>query len=203
MPAPKKFDIYKEFAADYVTPKQPAFVDIKRAKYLAIAGRGEPGGKVFQAAIGVLYNVAFTVKMARKFAGRDYTVSKMEGLWWADDPKQSFMDVPPSAWNWKLIIRVPDFITDKEVAGAIEKLVAKGKPREVSNVKLEELREGKCVQILHLGPYEKERPTIARTEAFAKAHCVKFHGLHHEIYLSDPRHVAPAKLRTILRHPVK
>jgi hypothetical protein len=203
MPTPKKFDIYKEFADEYITPKKPVFVEIKRASYLAIQGHGEPGGKTFIAAIGALYNVAFTVKMARKFAGRDYAVSKLEGLWWLDDPKGSFLDAPPSTWNWKLMIRVPDFITGKEVAGAIEKLLAKGKPREVASVKLEELREGKCVQMLHLGPYDKERATIEQMLAHAAASGLKFHGLHHEIYLSDPRRVAPAKLRTILRHPVK
>jgi hypothetical protein len=203
MATPKKFDIDKEFAEDYIAPKTPAFVQIKRAAYLAISGRGEPGGKLFTASIGALYNVAFTVKMARKFAGRDYTVSKLEGLWWVDDPKRLFMDEPPSAWNWKLMIRVPDFITEKETAAAIEKLLAKGKPREVANVKLEELTEGRCVQMLHLGPYDKERPTIAAMEACAKESGLKFHGLHHEIYLSDPRRVAPAKLRTILRHPVR
>lgn len=203
MAAPKKFDIYKEFAAEYVTPTSPALVDIKRAHYLIVTGRGEPGGAAFQSAIGALYNVAFAVKMARKFAGRDYTVSKLEGRWWVDDPKRSFLDEPPSEWSWKLMIRVPDFIKEKEVAATIEKLVAKGKPKEVSTVKLEELHEGKCVQVLHVGPYEKERPTIDGMHAFAEERGLKFHGLHHEIYLSDPRRVAPAKLRTILRHPVK
>jgi hypothetical protein len=203
MATPKKFDIYKEFADDYVTPKTPSFVQIKRAVYLAIAGRGEPGGKLFTASIGALYNVAFTIKMARKFAGSDYTVSKLEGLWWVDDPKRLFMDEPPAAWNWKLMIRVPDFITEKETAAAIEKLLAKGKPREVANVNLEALTEGHCVQVLHLGPYDKERPTIDAMHAYAEENGVTFHGLHHEIYLSDPRRVAPAKLRTILRHPVK
>lgn len=203
MAAAEKFDIYKEFAEDFVTPKTPVLVDIKPANYLAVAGRGEPGGTAFQSAIGALYNVAFTVKMARKFAGRDYTVCKLEGRWWVDDPKRSFLDEPPSAWNWKLMIRVPDFITEKEVAGAIEKLKAKGKPKEVGGVKLEEVHEGNCVQVLHLGPYDKERPTIERMHAFAQERGLKFHGLHHEIYLSDPRRVAPAKLRTILRHPVR
>ncbi len=203
MAAPRKFDIYKEFAAEYVQPKKPEFVEIRQAHYLAIQGRGEPGGKAFQAAIGALYNVAFTVKMARKFAGRDYTVAKLEGLWWLDDRERSFLDVSPQTWNWKLIIRVPEFITEKEVGGAIEKLLAKNKPREVASVRLEELREGKCVQILHVGPYDKERPTIAQMQAHADAHGLKFHGLHHEIYFNDPRRVAPAKLRTILRHPVK
>jgi len=199
----KKFDIYKEHAADYVTPKTPALVDIKPANYLVVTGRGEPGGEAFQSAIGALYKVAFTVKMARKFAGRDYTVSKLEGRWWVDDPTRSFLDEPPSKWNWKLMIRVPEFIKEKEVAASIEKLLAKGKPKEVAGIKLEVLNEGNCVQVLHLGPYDKERPTIERMYTFAQEHGLKFHGLHHEIYLSDPRRVAPAKLRTILRHPVR
>lgn len=199
----KKFDIYKEHAADYVTPKTPALVDIKPANYLVVTGRGEPGGAAFQAAIGALYNVAFTVKMARKFAGRDYTVSKLEGRWWVDDPTRSFLDEPPTKWNWRLMIRVPEFIKEKEVSASIEKLLAKGKPQEVAGVKLEMLKEGKCVQVLHMGPYDKERPTIERMHAFAKEHGLQFHGLHHEIYLSDPRRVAPAKLHTILRHPVR
>jgi hypothetical protein len=203
MPASKKFDIYKESAADYVTPKDPVILNIKPAQYLAIAGRGEPGGKTFQSTIGALYNVAFTVKMARKFAGRDYTVSKLEGLWWIDDSARSFLDSPPESWNWKLMIRVPAFITEKEVAASIEKLLGKNKPKEVASVKLEKLTEGKCVQVLHLGPYDKERPTIERMHAHAESNGLKFHGLHHEIYLSDPRRVAPAKLRTILRNPVE
>jgi hypothetical protein len=199
----KKFDIYKEHAADYVTPKTSTLVDIKPASYLVVTGRGEPGGAAFQSAIGALYNVAFTVKMAHKFAGRDYTVSKLEGRWWVDDPTRSFLDEPPSKWNWTLMIRVPEFIKEKEVAASIEKLLAKGKPKEVAGIKLEVLHEGNCVQVLHLGPYDKERPTIERMYAFAQEHGLKFHGLHHEIYLSDPRRVAPAKLRTILRHPVR
>lgn len=203
MTAPKKFDIYTEFAADYVTPKTPVFVQIKRAVYLAIAGRGEPGGKLFTASIGALYNVAFTVKMARKLAGRDYTVSKLEGLLWVTDPDRSFMDEPPQNWQWKLMIRIPDFITEEEVSAAVEKLLEKGRPPEAASVKLEELIEGRCVQVLHLGPYDKERLTIAAMEACAKENGLEFHGLHHEVYLSDPRRVAPARLRTILRYSVK
>src|SRR6202162_4039101 len=141
MAAAKKFDIYKEFADDFVTPRTPVLVDIKPANYWAVTGRGEPGGTAFQSAIGALYNVAFTVKMARKFAGRDYTVSKLEGLWWIDDSARSFLDSPPESWNWKLMIRVPAFITEKEVAASIEKLLGKNKPKEVASVKLEKLTE--------------------------------------------------------------
>ena len=203
MSKPQKFDTYKQFAADYVAPKEPVLLRLKAARYLAIAGRGEPAGKAFQAAIGALYNVAFTVKMARKFAGRDYTVSKLEGLWWADEAGREFLETPREKWNWKLMIRTPAFISEKEVAGAKEKLLGKGKASEIAGVKLETLEEGQCVQVLHLGPYDAELETITRLRAAAAAKGLTFHGLHHEIYLSDPRRVAPAKLRTILRHPVR
>jgi hypothetical protein len=203
MSKPQKFETYKEFAADYVAPKEPALLRLKPARYLAIAGRGEPGGKAFQAAIGALYNAAFTVKMARKFAGRDYTVSKLEGLWWADDSGREFLETPREKWNWKLMIRTPAFITEKEVAEAKKKLLAKGKPPEIAGVKLETLAEGQCVQMLHLGPYDAEPATLARMGKFAEKRGLVFHGLHHEIYLGDPRRVAPAKLRTILRRPAK
>ncbi len=198
----RKFDIYQRHKADYVTPSKPALVEMQPAQYLAIAGQGAPEGKVFQANISALYNVAFTVKMARKFAGRDYTVSKLEGLWWANNGK-SCLEVSPKDWNWKLMIRTPDFITQKDLDSAIAKLREKGKPAEVSEVKLETLDEGLCIQVLHVGPYDAEAPTIAQMEAFVGEKGLGFHGLHHEIYLSDPRRVPPARLRTILRHPVK
>jgi hypothetical protein len=132
-----------------------------------------------------------------------YTVSKLEGLWWTELAGREFLETPREKWNWKLMIRTPPFITEKEVAGAKAKLLAKGKPREIAGVNLETLEEGQCVQVLHLGPYEAESATIARTREAAGKKGLKFHGLHHEIYLSDPRRVAPAKLRTILRRPVK
>ena len=100
------------------------------------------------------------------------------------------------------MIRTPDFIGTKELQAAISKLRDKGKPAEVSSVALETLKEGSCVQVLHVGPYDGEAATIAQMKNLAAAEGLSFHGLHHEIYLSDPRRVAPAKLRTILRHPV-
>lgn len=199
----KKFDIYEAYKADYVTPKKPALADLKPAHYLLIAGQGSPEGKVFQAKVGALYNVAFTVKMARKFAGRDYTVSKLEGLWWVNDANREFLDVPRDLWNWKLLIRVPEFITKKEVEEAIAKLQQKDKPAEVAEVRLEALDEGRCVQMLHVGPYDREAPTLAQMSAFARQKGLTFHGLHHEIYLSDPRRVPGERLRTILRRPAR
>lgn len=199
----KKFDIYQAHKTEYVTPKKPLLVEMKPARYLAICGQGEPGGKEFQTQVGALYNVVFMVKMARKFAGCDYTVSKLEGLWWGEDKNAVLLGEPREIWNWNLLIRTPDFITAKEVTTAIRKLKEKGKPAEVAEVKLESLDEGRCVQMLHVGPYDAEQPTLAAMMAFALEKGLAFHGLHHEIYFSDPRRVAPPRLRTILRHPVR
>jgi len=203
MPTATKVDVYRQFRSEYITPKKPSLVEVKPARYLAFTGRGEPGGTAFQAATAALYNVAFTVKMARKFAGQDYTVCKLEGLWWADDPAQCFASQPRETWNWKLMIRVPSFVEESDLRAATEKLLAKGKPREIADVKLEVLDEGTCLQILHVGPYDQESATITQLHAFAEKNGLEFHGLHHEIYLNDPRRVAPAKLKTILRIPVR
>lgn len=189
-----KLDLYKLHAADYVTPKKAALVTIPPAQYLAVEGEGKPGGEESDRDIGALYAVAFTIKMASKRSGRDYGVNKLEGLWWG---KRG------ASWNWKFLIRTPDFIGEKERRQALETLREKGKPPETAKVRLESLDEGLCVQMLHVGPYDKEAPTIAAMEELAAGKSLAFHGLHHEIYLSDPRRVAPECLRTILRHPVR
>ena len=202
MPAAPKLDLYKVHKAEYVTPKKPLLVQTKPAKYLAITGQGAPSGKAFQEGVGALYNVAFTLKMAKKFAGQDYKVCHLEGLWWGDKEGQDFAAQPPDAWNWKLIIRVPDFIVAKDLKEAVATLKEKGKPPDVANVKLETLDEGQCVQMLHVGPYSKEGETISQMLALAREKRLSCRGRHHETYLSDPRRVPPQRLRTILRLPL-
>jgi hypothetical protein len=199
--AGSKLDLYALHKHEYVTPREPVLVTIKPARYLVIAGRGEPGGEAFLAAIGALYAVAFTVKMARKAAGRDYTVAKLEGLWWGKGTRD-FQLEPRTAWHWQLLIRVPDWIQAREVSQCAEGLVKKGRPREVLHVELLVLNEGAVVQMLHVGPYEDETRSLERMTAFAAAQGLSMHGKHHEIYLSDPRRVDARKLRTILRLPV-
>ena len=110
--------------------------------------------------------------------------------------------MPKDQWRWRLLIRTPEFVAAKELAAAAAKLIAKGKPAEVNQVKLETIDEGRCVQMLHIGPYDREGDTVAGMGAFAGEHGLKFAGPHHEIYISDPRRVAPEKLKTILRLPV-
>ena len=197
-----KVDLYKEHASEYVTPKTPKLIDVGPATYLTIDGKGEPGGEEFTAGVGALYSVAFTVKMARKFAGHDFAVAKLEGLWWTEPATSHFMNTPRENWHWKLMIRIPEFVTEDEIAGTVESLVMKGKPVNTRKVSREVIDEGRCVQMLHVGPYADEPKSLQMMQDFLTAAGLRFAGRHHEIYLSDPRRVAPDKIRTILRHPV-
>jgi hypothetical protein len=196
--AAEKVDLYKLHKSEYVTPKEPVLIDAGPAKYLAADGVGAPGGQKFQEAIGALYSMAYTMKMTKKFAGQDYKVCHLEGLWWGFEQMEA-----QDTWRWKLLMRVPDFIKAVDLKEAVATLKKKGKPESPVEVRLETLKEGRCVQVLHTGPYADEPATIARMEAHAKDKGFSFAGPHHEIYLSDPRRVAPEKLRTILRMPVK
>ena len=203
MSEPEKIDLYKLHKDHYTAPKQPKLIDVGQARYLAVSGRGEPGGKAFSARVGALYSMAYTMKMTRKFAGQqDYVVCKLEGQWWLDDEESNLSDTPPEQWHWKLLIRTPDFVGDDELDGAVQTLLKKGKEEEIRHVKFEALREGLCVQMLHVGPYQQEHETILKMAAFADEQGLEFRGRHHEIYLSDPRRVPPERLKTILRHPV-
>jgi len=197
-----KIDLYKQHKAEYAATRKPALVRIGKAQYLSIEGQGAPGSELFTASIGALYGVAFTVKMTRKFSGRqDYAVCKLEAQWWCDG-RQDFTAAPQRDWQWMMLIRTPDFIIQKDVESAVAVLLKRGKEKDVERVRLESLSEGNCVQMLHVGPYDKEHETIGLMKTFAASKGLSFQGRHHEIYLSDPRRVAPAKLKTILRMPV-
>jgi len=200
--ATAKLDLYAKHKNEYLaSAKKPSMVRVGPARYLSVAGRTPPNSEEFHRAIGALYTVAFTLKMSRKAAGQDYTVTKLEGLWTLDsadaDPAS-----PSTVWSWDLMIRVPPFVTEREVGATIDGLIAKGKPADVRSVRLVDLKEGECVQMLHVGPYTAEQPTLAKMKEFADLAGRTISGRHHEIYLSDPRRVKPDKLRTILRQPV-
>ena len=200
----EKIDLFKLNKDQYVSPKKPQLVEIKPAKYLAITGRGAPGGEEFSAKIGALYGAAYTIKMTLKFAGmQDYTVCKLECQYWLDGDSYDFSNTPQEQWNWKFLIRTPDFVENEDLDRAAKKLLAKGKAPEVKQVKLESISEGLCVQALHIGPYDKEAETLTQMMDYAGEQGMEFHGMHHEIYISDPCRVAPEKLKTILRMPVK
>lgn len=197
----EKIDLYKLHKDDYITPKKPVLLTVKAATYLAIEGQGEPGGKTFTDKIGALYGAAFTIKMTRKFGGQqDYSVCKLEAQWWGD--MDDFAKAPREKWRWKLLIRTPDFVKRQELDKAVAALISRGKSSSVRELKLESITEGHCVQMLHVGPYDREHETVALMKDHVEKNGLKFHGRHHEIYLSDPRRVPAERLKTILRLPV-
>ena len=194
-----KLDLYKVHKAEYAMPSNPVLVRTKPARYLAISGQGAPGGARFTACVGALYGVAFTIKMTRKFAGKqDYAVCKLEGQWYFDSEPAG---IPKDKWKWRLMIRTPDFISREDLEAAVVTLRKRGKSREIEEVTLETIDEGVCVQMLHTGPYEREDKSVALMQSFAEARGLKLSVPHHEIYLSDPRRVPPERLKTILRAP--
>jgi hypothetical protein len=194
-----KLDLYKLHTTEYAAPTKPVLVRTKLAQYLVISGQGAAGGTRFTACIGALYGAAFTIKMTRKFAGKqDYAVCKLEGQWFFDvEPAAT----PKEAWKWKLMIRTPEFVTEKDLNTAVGTLLKRGKSRKIEEVTLETIDEGVCVQMLHVGPYETENATITLMRSFAESNGLNLSGPHHEIYLSDPRRVPPERLKTILREP--
>jgi hypothetical protein len=199
-----KIDLFKQLKkTDYAQPQKPALVDVKDGVYLSIEGSGPPDSQQFEVKVGALYAVAYTVKMTRKFDGRqDYVIGKLEGQWWSD-PGPDLKNVPKEQWRWKLMIRTPDIVGAEELVQAAKTLRARRKDPEVEDVKLETMAEGPCVQMLHIGPYDREWETIAQMLEFAAENGYESHGRHHEIYLSDPRRVPPDRLKTILRMPVR
>ncbi len=186
-----KLDLYMKHKDEYSARRKPALVNLKRASHLTIAGTGGPGSDTFKAAFVVIYGSAFTIKMTEKMNGRDYAVCKLEAQWWGTEETPDFWALPRDGWNWKILIRTPDFITQKHLKAAVKTLADKGKGANTDKVVLEKILEGKCVQMLHVGPYDREGETMAEMAAFAEEQGLSFHGLHHEIYLSDPRRVKP------------
>jgi hypothetical protein len=184
-----------------VAPRNPRVITVGKGQYLSVEGRGRPDDSLFQARVGALYGMAWTLKMTKKKLGKDFRVMPLEALWWSDAAE--FFATPEAEWNWKLLLRVPNFVRRRDLAAAAEALTARGRAQGAGDVALEQLKEGRCVQALHLGPYGDERETIERMARAARAHGLALHGRHHEIYLSDPRRVPPERLRTILRHPVR
>ncbi len=199
----EKIDLFKQFKSEYKAVGKPVLIEASEAQYLAIEGQGEPGGAVFAESVGALYGMAFTIKMTRKAAGLgDYVVCKLEAVWGGEGDEE-FCNLPPKQWHWKMMIRTPDCVGSSDLERAAEAIVNKGKGEEVRRVGLEKLDEGLCVQMLHVGPYDKEGETVEVMKQFAAESGYELHGKHHEIYLSDPRRVPPERLKTILRRQIK
>ncbi|WP_409466459.1 GyrI-like domain-containing protein [Amycolatopsis sp. GA6-003] len=204
--AMEKYDVKKAHRALY-SPSSKDFtvVDVPALQYLAVDGHGDPNtAPEYQNAVEALYGIAYSIKFAsKKNLGRDFVVGPLEGLWRADDPAV-FVARDKAKWDWTMLINQPDWVTEEMVREAAESVAKKKDNPALAEVRLRTLTEGASVQILHLGSYDDETPTLHRLhDEYLPEHGLTFNGDHHEIYLSDPRRTAPDKLKTVLRQPVK
>jgi hypothetical protein len=199
-----KLDLRKELKRFYTAKRKPELVDVPPGKFLNIVGRGAPDGEAYAAAIQALYGLSYALKFRCKAEGRDFTFIALEGLWWWDDPTIFDLEgAPPrEEWNWKSMIRQPDFISP-EMLEEVRPEVSEKRGPAVDKVVLETFHEGLCAQIMHLGPYNEEGPTIQLLHDYITEQGYRMRGDHHEIYMSDPRRSKPEKLKTIIRHPIE
>ena len=190
-------DYWKAPTADFVV------IDVPRFNFLMVDGQGNPNtAESYGAAVSALYATSYKLKFMSKAAGRDYVVPPLQGLWWADD-MSDFVARRKERWRWTMMLMLPDWVGPAAAAEAIETFRAK-EWQVPETLRFEAFEEGRSVQILHVGSYDDEAPTIRRLhEVYLPANGLVENGRHHEIYLSDPRRVAPEKLRTILRQPVR
>lgn len=203
-----KIDLKKQHKELYsASKKNPSLVDVPKQVIISIDGKGDPNTSIdFQNGVETLFPVAFKMKfMSKKILGQDYVVMPLEGLWWAEDMKDFTMDNREN-WLWKIFIVQPDFITKEIYDVAVAEVKKKKNPPSLDKLSFATFHEGPSIQILHIGPYKEEGPTIKKLHTFARENNYTFDGIlrkHHEIYLSDMRRTAPEKLKTILRQPVE
>lgn len=211
-PKRKSFDYKKEYKEFYLPKNQPGIVDVPPMNYLAVRGKGDPNAEnsEYKASIGLLYAIAFTIKMSRKSSHQiegyfDYVVPPLEGFWWQEHCNE--IDYAHKEdFQFISLIRLPDFVTKTDFDWAIEEAAAK-KKTDFSKVEFLTYTEGLCVQCMHIGPYDAEPRTVEKMHTFMTAQGYELditdQRFHHEIYLSDARKVSPEKLKTVIRHPVK
>lgn len=206
------FDFKREYKDLYQPKGSPSVVEVPPMDFLAVRGQGDPNveGGAYKQAVGMLYAMAYTLKMSCKTDYRidgffEYVVPPLEGFWWQERIK-GFDYRHKELFHWISVIRLPDFVTSQDFAWAVAEATAK-KKQDFSQVEFITVEEGLCVQMLHIGPYDDEPGSVALMDAFiaSKGYANDFSDtrLHHEIYLSDARRTAPEKRRTVIRHPIR
>jgi len=206
------FDFKKEYKEFYMPAARPSIVTVPPMNYIAVRGEGDPNAEdgAYKQAIGLLYGIAFTIKMSKKGNHRiegffDYVVPPLEGFWWQDGVEG--IDYTHKEWfQWISVIRLPDFVTKKDFDWAVAEATRK-KKTDFSRAEFLTCDEGLCVQCLHIGSYDDEPATVEQMHRYMEelgyALDITEQRLHHEIYLSDVRKVAPEKLKTVIRHPIR
>jgi hypothetical protein len=199
-----KIDLKKDMKDLYqASAKEPAVVEVPTQRYLMIDGEGDPNtAPAYAEALEALFSVAYTAKFMVKKGPQalDYGVMPLEGLWWSDD-LSAFRTGDKAKWKWTAMVMQPDFVSDELIGAAIDEVRRKKKLPGADRLRLDSLTEGRCAQILHVGPFSEEGPTIERLHAFIAARAA-LRGKHHEIYLSDIRRTDPSKWKTIVRQPM-
>ena len=206
------FDYKREYKEFYLPPRKPGIIEIPEMNYVAVRGHGNPNESdgEYKVAIGLLYGIAFTIKMSYKGNHKidgyfSYVVPPLEGLWWQKG-QQTIDYADKENFEWIAMIRLPEFVTKEEFDWAIEEAIKK-KQTDFSKVEFFTYHEGLCVQCMHIGSYDNEPATLSRMEEYLTENGyvidISDQRFHHEIYLSDPRRCAQEKLRTVLRCPIK
>ncbi len=200
-----KVDFKKTLKHLYNPKKKFETVDVPEMQLLMVDGHGDPNtAQAYKDAVAALYAVAYKMKfISKKGLQIDYVVPPLEGLWWAED-MATFLTREKSAWDWTMMIMAPEWITGAIFADAVEQVRKSKNPAALDQVRLEGYYEGLSVQIMYVGSYDDEGPILAKMHSdFIPENGLVENGKHHEIYLSDPRRVAPEKLKTVLRQPVR
>lgn len=206
------FDFKKEYKEFYMPKNTPEIVTVPKANYIAVSGKGNPNeeGGAYQQAVGILYAVAYTLKMSYKSDYKiegffEYVVPPLEGFWWQEGIEG--MDYGrKEQFHWISVLRLPDFVTKKDFEWAVEN-ASKKKKLDCSSAEFLTIDEGLCVQIMHHGPFDDEPATVALMDQYilenGYVNDISNERLHHEIYMSDARKVPPEKWRTVIRHPIR
>ena len=207
------FDFKKEYKAFYLPKAQPSIITVPKMNYIAVRGHGDPNAEAgeYKQSIGLLYAIAFTIKMSKKGTHKlkgyfDFVVPPLEGFWWQNGRNESIDYRDKSSLNFISTIRLPEFVTKEEFDWAISEATSK-KKRDFSKVEYFTYDEGECVQCMHVGPYDDEPVTVSSMHSYMDAHGYQLDlqnpRYHHEIYLNDPRKCKPENLKTVIRHPIK
>jgi hypothetical protein len=198
-----KLDLSKEYKEAYSAKKTPKLVEVPPGKFLAIDGKGDPNSEEYQEAMTALYGAAYTLKFHYKGLETDFRVMPLEGLWWIINGVFNIENpAPREDWRWTSLIRVPDFVEQTDFEAVLPGLVEK-RGEKVREVRLSRFTEGLSAQIMHIGPYSDEAPTINTLHEWVFEQGYKLRDKHHEIYIGDPRRTKPERLKTIIRHPVE
>ena len=206
------FDFRKEYKEFYLPKDKPSIVTVPPMKYIAVRGQGDPNaeGGDYQQAVGLLYGIAYTIKMSKKGSRQiegyfDFVVPPLEGFWQQEGIK-GIDYAHKEKFQWISVIRMPDFVTEADFSWAVEEASVK-KKTDFSKVEFLTIEEGLCVQCMHIGSYDDEPETVTRMHEFIEQQGyvpdLNDRRLHHEIYLSDPRKTASEKLKTVIRHPIR